>query len=104
MDGYMGEFDTDSNSNLTPQEWALWYIGSYGGADGSHHKAWVLDQVARILHGTPVICREARWDDGRSELRVATGAPSNAYLEWVRAMRDGEDGPDTYDYDEGVAP
>lgn len=104
MKGYLGEFETDANSDFTPQDWALWYIGSYGGFDGEHHKAWVLDQVARILHGTPVIRREARWSNGESELRVRLDEPTAAYRKWVRELCDGEDGPDTYDYDEGVAP
>lgn len=91
-------------SDFTAQDWALWYISQYGSIDGAHHKTWVLDQVARILHGTPVICKEARWANGTSELRVTTGQPSDAYLEWVKYMKAGEDGPDTYTYDEGIAP
>lgn len=58
---------------------ALSLIFQYGGIDGSHHKAWVLDQVVRALTG-----------DG--------------YEAWVANARDGEDGPETYDYDEGIAP
>lgn len=104
MNGYLGEFETDLNSGFTPQDWALWYIGCYGGFDGEHHKTWVLDQVARILHGTPVIRKEARWDNGETELRVTLGKPSAGYLKWVRELKAGEDGPDTYDYDEGIAP
>lgn len=30
---------------------ALSIIGSYGQIDGSHHQAWVIDQVARALLG-----------------------------------------------------
>lgn len=51
----------------------------YGGIDGSHHKAWVIDQMVRILAG----------DD---------------YERIVAEAKDGDDGPDTYDWDEGVAP
>lgn len=58
---------------------ALDLIGGYGGIDGSHHKMWVLDQAARILAG-----------DG--------------YEAWAAEQRDGEDGPDTYEWDEGIAP
>lgn len=104
MKGYLGEFDTTIGADKTPDQWALTYIAAYGGIDGEHHKAWVLDQVARILHGTPVIRKLARWDDGHSELRFHTGKPSQAYLDWVVEMKDGEDGPDTYSYDEGIAP
>jgi hypothetical protein len=58
---------------------ALHLIGRYGGIDGAHHKQWVLDQVARKLAG-------------------------DKYEAWVRAVKEGEDGPDTYEWDEGIAP
>jgi hypothetical protein len=75
-------------------DWALQYIQQYGGIDGNHHKAWVLDQVARILHGTPVIVTGAR-----KETLFRTGDPSSSYLEWAEMMRSGG-----YNYDEGIAP
>lgn len=50
-----------------------------GGVDGAHHKAWVIDQMVRALTG-------------------------EEYAEWVREYRAGEDGPKTYDWDEGTAP
>jgi hypothetical protein len=104
MKGYLGDFPTFKRGDWTPKEWALCYIQSYGGIDGNHHKAWVLDQVARILHGTMVIVVEARWSDGSSEIRFKTGRPSSAYLAWVASIKSGEDGPDTYEYNEGIAP
>lgn len=58
---------------------ALDLIFLYGGIDGAHHKQWVLDQVARKLTG-----------DG--------------YRAWVAAHNAGEDGPNTYEWDEGIAP
>lgn len=57
---------------------ALRTIRQYGGIDGSHHKQWVLDQVVRTL------------------------APS--YKGWVKKFKIGEDGPNTYEWDEGIAP
>lgn len=51
----------------------------YGGIDGSHHKAWVIDQMVRTLAG-----------DG--------------YKRIVAEAKDGDEGPDTYDWDEGIAP
>jgi len=51
----------------------------YGAIDGDHHKMWVIDQMVRALTG-----------DG--------------YEEWVTKFRDGEDGPDTYAWDGGIAP
>lgn len=58
---------------------AISIIAQYGQIDGSDHKAWVLDQVARILNG-------------------------KNYRSWVKAMKNDEDGPKTYDYDEGIPP
>lgn len=51
----------------------------YGGIDGEHHKSWVIDQMVRIL---------AR----------------DRYGEIVRNACDGEDGPNTYKWDCGIAP
>lgn len=53
----------------------------YAGIDGAHHKAWVIDQMVRALLSDP--------DD---------------YKEWVRKFQDGEYGPETYLWDEGIAP
>lgn len=50
-----------------------------GGIDGAHHKAWVIDQMVRILAG-------------------------DEYENVVRDAKAGEDGPDTYEWDEGIAP
>lgn len=58
---------------------ALLLIFKYGGIDGAHHKQWVLDQVVRALTG-------------------------ECYDTWVAEAKDGEDGPNTYDWDEGIAP
>ena len=104
MEGYLGEFDTDLNKDLTREEWAMYFIESYGQIDGGHHKNWVIDQVVRVLKGTAVIRKEARWDNGLVEGRFNLGEPSQEYLDWVVEMCDGEDGPETYGYDEGVAP
>jgi hypothetical protein len=58
---------------------AMEVIERYGGIDGAHHKQWVLDQVVRYLMG-------------------------DFYEQWVIDHCDGEDGPDTYSWDEGIAP
>ena len=59
-------------------EEALDLIAEYGSIDGAHHKQWVLDQLVRIL--TP------------------------HYEAWVMGQEAGEDGPDTYYWDVGIAP
>jgi hypothetical protein len=105
-DGYLGEFPVDIDATeykrFTPADWAMLWIKMYGQIDGEHHEAWVLDQVARILKGTPVVVTEARWTGLPSELRFVLAEPTTDYTDWVDAMR-GE-GEDEYEYDEGCAP
>jgi hypothetical protein len=108
MKKYLGETLVEQKDTIfkdyTPSDWVIYFIGQYGGFDGSHHKDWVLDQVSRILKGTPIIIKLARWSDGQEEYRISTGEPTKEYYNWVLKLCDGEDGPDTYSYDTGVAP
>ena len=60
---------------------ALDLITRYGGIDGDHHKQWVLDQVVRTLIGSPL-----------------------GYKKWRDEFEAGEDGSNTYEWDEGIAP
>lgn len=97
---YMGErsiYDLEGTpfEGFEATDWALTYINRYGQIDGANHKQWVLDQVARILNGTPVFVKLATWDNGHSEYRFEVGEPTQEYLDWV-----GEDD----EYDEGIAP
>ena len=82
---------------------ALELINSYGGIDGGHHKMWVLDQVVRALTDCPTVTKTAKDHQGQ-EYIYETQGESLAYKEWVRQHNDGEDGPDTYCWDEGIAP
>ncbi|MBA3050500.1 MAG: hypothetical protein KKE42_10950 [Alphaproteobacteria bacterium] len=84
-------------------EAALDVIGRYGQTDGAHHKAWVLDQAVRLLLGCPVVRTTLTAHNG-TEFDADVVDSSPAYRDWVRDMQAGEDGPDTYDYDEGIAP
>ena len=60
-------------------EQAIAFAIQYGQIDGEHHKAWVIDQMVRIL-------------------------AAERYEEIIAKACDGEDGPETYDWDRGVAP
>ncbi len=51
----------------------------YGGRDESHHKAWCIDQMVRILAG-------------------------DRYKQIVTETQAGEDGAETYIWDEGIPP
>lgn len=111
MEGYLGEFDVDISTSkykdYTQSDWAMLYIEMYGQIDGSHHKAWVLDRVAQILKGTPVIVSEARWENGHSEYRFKLDSVSSDYIKWVNHMMgefDEETQEHEYGYDTGIAP
>jgi hypothetical protein len=51
----------------------------YGGIDGAHHLRWVIDQMVRVLAG-------------------------DAYAAIVAEAKAGEDGPESYSWEEGIAP
>lgn len=108
MPHYLGETIVEQKntkySSFTQSDWAMYFLERYGGFDGAHHKDWVLDQIARCMKDTPIIIKLAKWSDGTQEYRIETGEPSEKYLNWVKEMKAGEDGENTYDYDEGIAP
>lgn len=58
---------------------ALDVLRDWGWVDGDHHKAWVIDQAVRRL-------------------------TEDEYQAWVDDYCAGEDGPDTYEWNEGIAP
>ena len=74
---------------------ALEYIYRYGSIDGAHHKQWVLDQAVRALTGCPTV--NGVGSDGDL-------VESDEYRAWVAKHNAGEDGPDTYEWDTGIAP
>lgn len=68
--------------NPTPErriDRAIEFAVRFGGIDGDHHKTWVIDQMVRALAGED-------------------------YDQLVKDACDGEDGPDTYGWDTGIAP
>jgi len=73
-------------------EHALEIANRYAGIDGAHHKMWSIDQMVRALTGCPMI------------EKAAVQGESEEYLEFIRQHNEGEDGPDTYEWDEGIAP
>lgn len=108
MEGYLGETELKISESeykdFTATDWVMLWIEKYGWIDGAHHKTWLIDQIARICKGTPVKLSIASWENGYSEPRLKLGDPSEKYNEWVKEMKKGEDGPDSYEYDCGIAP
>ena len=109
MDGYLGETIVDIEQtefkDYAQSDLVLYYIESYGQIDGDHHKQWVIDQITRILLGTKVIIKLAKWEDGYTEYRINIDEPPRKYLDWITVMR-GEDidGESEYGYDMGITP
>lgn len=115
MNGYKGTIEVSMDQhpiyqNYTKEDFVLHFLESYGQIDGDHHKAWVLDQIARILKGTPLKLTMSEWiveDIPISEFYITTGEPSQEYLDWVESMK-GEWDPENeefeYWYEEGCAP
>lgn len=60
---------------------ALAIAMNFGTTDGDHHKMWVIDQMVRALLGNGV-----------------------DYDKFIINFQMGEDGPETYQWDEGIAP
>lgn len=84
-------------------EKAIKFAVRYGGIDGGHHKMWVIDQMVRALTGCPMETRTARDYRGK-EYTYETQGKSQEYIDLVAEACDGEDGPETYDWDEGTPP
>ena len=58
---------------------AIYLATEYGGYDGGHHKMWVIDQMLRALTG-------------------------DSYDKVIADYNMGEEGPETYEWDTGIAP
>lgn len=84
-------------------EKALDIAASHGGTDGGHHKMWVIDQMVRALTGCPMVSKSAEDFRGTAYTYEAQGE-SPEYEQWVKDGCDGEDGPETYSWDEGCPP
>ena len=71
-------FFSSSEEYKAKKQQALDLISEWGGIDGDHHKKWLLDKLVKLL--------------------------SYDYEQWVKDYQKGEDGPDTYEWDSGIAP
>ena len=85
-------------------ELALQIAQQHGQTDGAHHKAWVIDQIVRVLTGCPVVPRVGTDYQGTAYMYNALGE-SPEYHAFITAYRGDEDGTETYgEWDEGIAP
>lgn len=82
---------------------ALKVADECGGYDGSHHKIWVIDQMVRELTGCPLEKRSAIGYNG-AQYEYEELGESQEYINFVKNHENGENGPHTYAWDEGIAP
>ena len=75
----------------------------YGGIDGDHHKAWVIDQMVRELTGCPMQKMINEYGVAGPFEYEGLGE-SDEYTELVVRACEGADGPETYSWDVGIAP
>lgn len=84
-------------------ERTLKLITKYGSTDIAEHKQWLLDQLVRTLTGCPVV--ETLELDARGKPYTYKKLGMNdTYLQWIKDYRSGGNGPETYDWDTGIAP
>lgn len=84
-------------------EKALEFARRYGQIDDAPHRVWVIDQMVRALLGCPGVQATAKDCRGEPYDYKAQGE-SEAYKTWVKEANEGDDGPDTYTWDTGIAP
>lgn len=82
---------------------ALAIAVQFGGVDGDHHKAWVIDQMVRALTGCPLVTITAV-DCRGNPYTFESMSDSKEYFDLIRDAKDGNDGPDSYGWNVGVAP
>lgn len=75
----------------------------YGGIDGNHHKAWVIDRMVRALTGCPMV-RVSATDCNGNPYEYLTEGESDEYRKLVADACAGSDGPNTYSWEVGIAP
>ena len=107
MNGYLGEVEVKIHESefydYDRIDWVEYWIASYGQIDGSHHKAWLIDQLMRITKGTEIIVKKAIWDDNGvkfEEYRINLGEPSEEYEDFIQEYENNGE----YSWDIGVAP
>ena len=84
------------------KELALKFALQYGTIDGGHHKMWVIDQMVRALTSCPM---EKRTREFRGKpYEYETQGESEEYKQFIAEHNKGEDGPNTYEWDIGIAP
>jgi len=82
----------------SPTAWALKWIEMHGDIEGDQQKAWLLDQIARILNYTKVVIEKLTFrPDMPPEYIFSLDEPAEQYHRWVANLGDP-------DYDTGVAP
>ncbi len=75
-------------------EKALAFAKRWSQNDGEHHKTWAIDQMVRILTGC--------WVDESG--CVPENGTSGEYEKFIAEFQNGEDGPESYEWEVGIPP
>lgn len=92
LEGELKLVETTPSNTEQRIERALEYAFKFGQIGGDHHKTWVIDQMVRALTGCGI--------DTETQIQGSC----NEYYEWLKKYNDGEEGPNTYSWDVGIAP
>lgn len=93
-------YDFDTSDRI---KHALEIAFRYSQIDGAHHKDWAIDQMVRALTGCPIEHKDTK-DYNDVPYSYEYQGESDEYKKFVQEHNDGEDGPDTYSWDTGIAP
>lgn len=76
---------------------ALRFAHEYGQIDGGHHKLWVIDQMVRALHGSPMVTKSAI-DYQRNQYTYEDQGESKEYTAWVQKYCEWDASTEEYNY------
>lgn len=74
-----------------------------GGIACVHHKAWVIDQMVRVLTGCLMV-EEVAVDSRGKPYTCQVRGESDSYKQLVAEACAGPDGPHSYNWDTGIPP
>lgn len=99
----MYDLDPAALNDADLLQMALQTLLDLGGFDGAHHKQFAIDQAVRVLTRCPLEPVQAKDVNGKPYSYNNLGE-SDTYRETIRTYCDGEDGPHTYSWEEGICP
>ena len=95
--------DTKYWNMVYARDKALEIAKDFGQTDGDHHKAWAIDQMVRALLDCPMTEKKGTDWKGQPYTFLSMGESDN-YRKFIAEAQNGEDEPETYGWNVGIAP